>query len=143
LIEDQSSNDFLKIGLRFANYLYQIENFQKAGEIFQNLSKKMGESNPQSSKSLKNAHLSYKRSINSFLQTANTLLHNKKVDDAIFYYEQVILNLNNVIDTAPLEEINEIQDWRKKVFSSIQQKLILIEDEPKIEELKQIIQKNY
>ncbi|MHA1983284.1 MAG: hypothetical protein ACW967_02940 [Candidatus Hodarchaeales archaeon] len=140
LIENHSLNDFLKIGLKYANFLYQIENFHQAGKIFQALSKKMGENNPQSPKSLKNAHLSYKRAVNSSLQTANTLLHDNNIDDAIKYYEIVILNLNSVLDTAPVEEINEIQDWKKKISSSIKQKLILIEDVSKFEDLKQLIQ---
>ncbi|MHA1990181.1 MAG: tetratricopeptide repeat protein [Candidatus Hodarchaeales archaeon] len=140
LVENQSPNDFLKIGLKYANFLYKIENFHEAGKIFQDLSKKMGENNPQSPKSLKNAHLSYKRAVNSFLQTANTLLHHKKTDEAIKYYEMVIVNINNVLDTAPVEEINEIRDWKKKIFNSMQQKLLLIEDKTKFGDLRQLIQ---
>ncbi|OLS28082.1 MAG: hypothetical protein HeimC3_00420 [Candidatus Heimdallarchaeota archaeon LC_3] len=129
IIQDRSENDFIKISLNYANFLYQIEDYGGSGDIFYQISGKLGLTNSKGQKSLKNAHLSYKKAVGAYLQTANTLLHNKNFKEAISYYEKVIGELDMAYKTTNINDQGQIKEWINQIRKSIRSKSLLFNND--------------
>lgn len=124
-----NSVDYTPTVLAFANFLFQIEDYKYAGELFEILSKRLEYDQLQAQKSLKNAHLSFKHAVVLYLQIGNGSLLQRNFDDAINSYIIAIDLMNKSYETVPPDELDSLKKWLESLVKTIKQKYSLFRNE--------------
>ncbi|HKZ39665.1 MAG TPA: hypothetical protein VJ044_01815, partial [Candidatus Hodarchaeales archaeon] len=129
-----TNDDFLKIGLSFSNYLYGIqEDYYQAGELFLEISKKLEGNKEQSTKSLRNAHLSFRRAATAYYQSGTTQLLLRRFSEAVLLYKEAFKSLKQAERTVGEEDRIPTQTLFSQVTKGIEQKLEFLEEDLKNE----------
>ncbi|MFW9928465.1 MAG: tol-pal system YbgF family protein [Candidatus Thorarchaeota archaeon] len=121
-IKNSSNSDYIKIGLNFANFLFQVEDYKSSGDIFLIISQKLGPDNNQTHKSLKNAQISYRRAITGYISGGTTLLHEKRIDEAFGMYKEALTLLKKSYEITIGEDRNQLKELINQVHKSLKQK---------------------
>ena len=125
-----TNDDFLKIGLSFSNYLYGIqEDYYQAGELFLEISKKLEGNKEQSTKSLRNAHLSFRRAATAYYQSGTTQLLLRRFSEAVLLYKEAFKSLKQAERTVGEEDRIPTQTLFSQVTKGIEQKLEFLEED--------------
>ena len=118
--------------MALANFLLQLEDYKYAGELFELLSKRLEHDQVQAQKSLKNAHVSFKRGVTVYIQIGGNSLLEKKFDEALRYYTIAIDLMNKCFETASADELESLKKWLDSLIKAIKQKYLLFSDEYKL-----------
>ena len=119
---DVNSVDYTPTVLAFANFLFQLEDYKYAGELFELLSKRLEHDQVQAQKSLKNAYVSFKRGVTVYIQIGGNSLLEKKFDEALRYYTIAIDLMNKCYETASADELESLKKWLDSLIKAIKQK---------------------
>lgn len=125
----QLSTDQLTVFLAYANLLFKIENFKKAGEVFFKIYKELELKNDDRAERVrKNANVSFRRATSSFNYTATVLLHeeNSNTDTISQYYIDALHLLKLVIETSSESEKEITSKFVTQTLNSITVKIEIL-----------------
>lgn len=136
------TNELLSVFLSYANLLFQLENYKKSGEIFFKIYSQLTVNNDRdrSDRVKKNANVSFKRAVTSFLYAGTVLLHNNDAMQELIvdYFDQTVSMLQMVYNTSPENEKNNNITWINQNLKSLKLKALLLSNESKTIILKRI-----
>lgn len=119
-----SSPELLSLTVAFANFLFQLEDYQIAGDLFHQsyLIMNNRSSQAQRQRLLKNSNLSYKRAFTAYLQASNIFLHKKNYNLALELYSNSIRLVKLVKITSHSNDLAENTKWIDQNLKSLKQK---------------------
>lgn len=122
------TSEILSVYLSYANLLFQIEDYKKAGDIFFQIYSNFDPRTDRAQKILKNTNISYKRAVSGYIYAGTLLLHKNSLELAMEFFNETIELLKMVSVTSPEAD----KDANKKFFEtnkkSLESKCYLLPD---------------
>ncbi len=120
------TSEILSVYLSYANLLFQIEDYKKAGDIFYQIYSNFDPRTERAQKILKNTNISYKRALSGYLYAGTILLHKNSLDQAIEFFNDVIQLLKMVSITSPDTEKESNKKFIDTNMKSLEAKCYLL-----------------
>lgn len=117
--------EFLSLRLSYANLLFQLEDYPKAGDLFYQTYAELDPKSDRSQKILKNANISYKRGTSGFLQASNIFLHRQEHTLAADLYRRTLDLSKLVVATSPNGERESNRQWTLQTLDALLKKVNL------------------
>ena len=122
------TSEILAVYLSYANLLFQIEDYKKAGDIFFQIYSNFDPRTDRAQKVLKNVNISYKRAVSGYLYAGTILLHKNSLELAIEFFNEVIQLVKMVSLTSSESEKENNKKFIETNIKSLESKCYLLPD---------------